>query len=290
VLPVLTSSCVFVCVCPCLSDLFNLRFSAKSLVSESKKSEKSAAANKIKCKKAMEQGNMEGARIYAESAIRDKNTALNYLRLSSRIDAVAQRVNTAVKMQTLTKDMGGIVKSMEQVMKTMDVEKITAVMDKFEQQFENLDLSTGVMESSMQQSTAQSMPENQVESLMQQVADEHGLEFAGGLNQLPAGMNKLGQRVDPLEANREAANKNVLLAGAAAGSGGAAGKKGDDKGDDKGAGGSGAAGSGAGVYSGGGGGGGGMAAGGGGGSGGGGGGAMDDELSLEARLARLQQQ
>jgi charged multivesicular body protein 1 len=63
----------------------------------------------------MEQGNMEGARIYAESAIRDKNTALNYLRLSSRIDAVAQRVNTAVKMQNLTKDMSGIVKSMEQV-------------------------------------------------------------------------------------------------------------------------------------------------------------------------------
>jgi hypothetical protein len=62
------------------------------------------------CVQAMEQGNMEGARIFAESAIRDKNTALNYLRLSSRIDAVAQRVNTAVKMQTLTKDMSGIVK------------------------------------------------------------------------------------------------------------------------------------------------------------------------------------
>ncbi len=68
------------------------------------------------------------------------------LRLSSRIDAVSQRVNTAVKMQTLTKDMSGIVKSMEQVMKTMNVEKITAVMDKFESQFENLDLTTGVME------------------------------------------------------------------------------------------------------------------------------------------------
>lgn len=56
---------------------------------------------------------MEGARIFAESAIRDKNTALNYLRLSSRIDAVAQRVNTAVKMQNLTKDMSGIVKRYE---------------------------------------------------------------------------------------------------------------------------------------------------------------------------------
>lgn len=52
------------------------------------------------------------------------------LRLSSRIDAVAQRVNTAVKMKSLTKDMKGIVHSMESVMKSMDVEKISAVMDK----------------------------------------------------------------------------------------------------------------------------------------------------------------
>jgi len=42
---------------------------------------------------------MAGARIYAENAIRCKSAALNYLRLSSRIDAVAQRVNSAIKMK-----------------------------------------------------------------------------------------------------------------------------------------------------------------------------------------------
>jgi hypothetical protein len=33
----------------------------------------------------------EGAKIYASNAIRTKNQALNFLRLSSRIDAVAAR-------------------------------------------------------------------------------------------------------------------------------------------------------------------------------------------------------
>lgn len=42
---------------------------------------------------------MEGARIYAANAIRKKNEALNLLRLSSRIDAVASRVQTAVTMR-----------------------------------------------------------------------------------------------------------------------------------------------------------------------------------------------
>lgn len=42
---------------------------------------------------------MEGARIYASNAIRKKNEALNLLRLSSRIDATASRVQTAVTMR-----------------------------------------------------------------------------------------------------------------------------------------------------------------------------------------------
>jgi hypothetical protein len=39
---------------PVIPDLFNLKFTAKSLVRESKKCEQNAAANKLKCKKAME--------------------------------------------------------------------------------------------------------------------------------------------------------------------------------------------------------------------------------------------
>ena len=39
---------------------------------------------------------MDGAKIHAENAIRQKNQALNYRRMSARIDAVAARVQTAV--------------------------------------------------------------------------------------------------------------------------------------------------------------------------------------------------
>lgn len=42
---------------------------------------------------------MEGARIYASNAIRKKNESLNLLKLSSRIDAVASRVQTAITMR-----------------------------------------------------------------------------------------------------------------------------------------------------------------------------------------------
>jgi charged multivesicular body protein 1 len=47
---------------------------------------------------AIQKGSTEVARIHAENAIRQKNQAINFLRMSTKIDAVAARVQTAVTM------------------------------------------------------------------------------------------------------------------------------------------------------------------------------------------------
>ena len=83
--------------------VFNLRFASKSLARQSKKSEKEATASKLKCKKAMEKGNTDGAKIYAQNAIRQKNEALNFLRLSARVDAVASKCQQAAKMNQVSR-------------------------------------------------------------------------------------------------------------------------------------------------------------------------------------------
>ena len=52
--------------------------------------------------------------------------------------------------------------------------QISNLMDRFEQQFENLDVQSQVMEDTMGASSTLSTPQNQVDSLMQEVADEAG--------------------------------------------------------------------------------------------------------------------
>jgi charged multivesicular body protein 1 len=79
--------------------LFQLRFCGKQLERLSKKAEKDQAVQQGKIKKALQQGNVEGAKIYAENAIRKKNEALNFLRMASKIDAVRSKVQTAVTMK-----------------------------------------------------------------------------------------------------------------------------------------------------------------------------------------------
>lgn len=47
-------------------------------------------------------------------------------------------------------------------------------MDRFEHEFENLDVQSGVMENTMTATTTLTSPQNEVDSLMKQVADEAG--------------------------------------------------------------------------------------------------------------------
>jgi len=157
--------------------LFNLKFAVKDLERQSKKCEKQEKQEKVKAKKAIANGNVDVARIHAENAIRQKNQKVNYLRMSARVDAVASRVQSALVTRNVTTSMAGVVRAMDAAMKGMNLEKISSLMDKFEQQFEDLDVQSSYMENTMSQTTTTAVPQGDVDSLLQQVADEAGLEL-----------------------------------------------------------------------------------------------------------------
>ena len=164
-----------------LEQIFNLKFTAKQLQRSAVKCEKDEKAERLKVKKAIEKNNMEGAKIYAQNAIRKKHEQINYLKLASRLDAVVSRLDTQAKMQMVNKNMMGITKNLEKALASNNLEKIAATMQQFEKQFENLDLQTQVVDGVMSQQAAMSTPEDEVSALMLQVADEHGLELQMGL-------------------------------------------------------------------------------------------------------------
>uniref|UniRef100_A0AAY4E7N8 Charged multivesicular body protein 1b n=1 Tax=Denticeps clupeoides TaxID=299321 RepID=A0AAY4E7N8_9TELE len=119
--------------------LFNLKFAAKELQRNSKKCDKEEKVEKAAVTDiAIQKGNMEVARIHAENAIRQKNQSINFLRMSARI---------------------------------------SALMDKFEHQFETLDVQTAQMEDTMSSTTTLTTPQNQVDMLMHEMADEAGLDL-----------------------------------------------------------------------------------------------------------------
>lgn len=172
--------------------LFQLKFTSKQLERLAKKAEKESDKERAKVKKALQQKNVEVARVYAENAIRKKNEGVNWLRMSSRVDAVASKVQTAVTMKAVTKNMGQVTKALDKALNSMDLQKVSAVMDKFETQVQNLDVHTSVMEDSMSSAMTLTTPQEQVDDLIHQIAEEGGLEVMDQLSKLPAGATSVG--------------------------------------------------------------------------------------------------
>ena len=132
---------------------------------------------------------------------------MNYLRLSSRLDAVASRLETEIRMNQVTRSMGNIVVGLDKAMAAMDMEKITQIMDKFENQLEDLEVRSQYVEASMNQTTTLSTPQDQVDSLIQQVAVENGLELAEQL-----GVNSVGNTTVTVQAEEEQDELTARLA------------------------------------------------------------------------------
>ena len=79
----------------------------------------------------MQQGNNDIAKLYAQNAIRKQSERLNLLRLASRIDAVASRVQTAVTMRQVSGSMANVVKGMDVAMKTMNLERVSCAVPRW---------------------------------------------------------------------------------------------------------------------------------------------------------------
>lgn len=89
-------------------------------------------------------------------------------------------------MRTVTQSMAQTVKGMDVALKNMDLEKIGAVMEKFESQFEDLDVVGGYYEGVAGGVESQQVGvegHGEVDALMSRVADEAGIELSQGLEQ-----------------------------------------------------------------------------------------------------------
>ena len=159
----------------------------------SSKCEKDEKQNMKKCKEYLKQGQVEPAKIYAENAIRNRNEAQKYLKLSARLKAVESRVQSAITGQQMTAQMGKVVKGLDSVLGSMNVEKISAVMEQFEADSETVDVRTQFITNSIATGTASSTPEAEVTALLQQAGEEVGLQVSADLSQVIPSANPAKQ-------------------------------------------------------------------------------------------------
>jgi charged multivesicular body protein 1 len=191
----------------------NLKFTSKRLEKLSAKCMKAEKKKKKEVKKAIEAGNIDIARVYAEQAVREKKQAMTYLRLSSRVDGVKSRMESAMAMSALTPQMSYVCRAMQGVQDQMDPEKIVGIMDKFASLDEDAQVISSVVEESMGGSLTSSTPEDEVDGLLLQVGEEHALDVTSALHSAPTAALQRDDAADVAAAqDAEAAAMEARLA------------------------------------------------------------------------------
>lgn len=127
--------------------------------------------------------------------IHKQNAANQMLKLSSRIDGVVNRMESMLKQRQVTKMLATVSKDLDPMINDKSLTSMSLAMDKFESQFENLDIESKVMESAIDNGTASAFNQNQVDDLLQEIAAENALDVEKLFEEAGIGQNKLKQKV-----------------------------------------------------------------------------------------------
>ncbi|CAF1594941.1 unnamed protein product [Rotaria sp. Silwood1] len=165
---------------------FNLRFTKKMIEREASGAEKKYETSRKKALNALKKsGDIETARIYAETAIQNRTSHNQFLIMASRIDSVISKIQQANAQNLMVKNMKQVNKMLEHVNKDMNMSELAKIMEQFEQSFENFDVKEQVMSNAMNQAMATSTPTDAVQDLLRQIADENNLDIRAQLDAMP---------------------------------------------------------------------------------------------------------
>ena len=167
--------------------MFEFKMMGKQMAKEAKKAETQNKNLIKKVKDCIAKGDYEQAKVAASDAIRQKNQVRRYRILSSKIDTVAQRLQSAYQNQRLTEQMQSLTQQMVGAGNMMDMVKMTETMANFEKLFDDLDVNSAMMDQVFDNVNAGTVNDNEVNTLIQQVAQQNGMKLSDDFDQVQIG-------------------------------------------------------------------------------------------------------
>ncbi|SCQ16050.1 vacuolar protein sorting-associated protein 46, putative, partial [Plasmodium ovale] len=120
-------------------------------------------------------------RLYAEKCIRKKNEKINYLNLSNKLDILVSRLEGAYRSASLVKDVGVMIPLIQKINAETNAIKIGNDVMKLENIFDEISISSELINDTVQTSSAVIAPTEEVNELISKIADEHAIQLDGQL-------------------------------------------------------------------------------------------------------------
>jgi charged multivesicular body protein 1 len=157
--------------------LFKLKFTKKILARDIKKCETRTNIETNKIKEDIIKNDYIAAQIHSENTIRQKNQRISFMRLSSRLDALVCRLELAVQNGKLTDNIVNIAYGLESIQENFTYRNVVGILSRFDTSFEDFDVTMNLMDKSIEDTTSNQIPKEDVIKLMQFVADTHQLKI-----------------------------------------------------------------------------------------------------------------
>ena len=174
--------------------MFEFKMMGKSMAKEAKKAENQNKNLIKKVKDCIAKGDYEQAKVAASDAIRQKNQVRRYRVLSSKIDTVAQRLQSAYQNQRLTEQMQSLTQQMVGAGNMMDMVKMTETMANFEKLFDDLDVNSVMMDQVFDNVNAGTVNDAEVNTLIQQVAQQNGMKLSEDFDNVQIGEGGIAEQ------------------------------------------------------------------------------------------------
>lgn len=171
----------------------NLKLATGRMRREAKKRESEEKKSLAKVKQYLREGKVDVAKIHAENAIRQRNEAINFLTLASRLDGVQARVKEAMAAQMMTKQMQQVVKGMHTALNSLNVDKVSSIMTSFEEKSMDIEVVTKGISNGIATTVSGMNPETETNELLQQAGEAVGLDYLRTLEEgtpVPIGLKQ----------------------------------------------------------------------------------------------------
>ncbi|MEX2738321.1 MAG: Snf7 family protein [Candidatus Wukongarchaeota archaeon] len=132
-------------------------------------------------RRAVEQGDMEAAKVFAQDVVRSRRFALGCARLNSRLKGIIAKMEHTDAVQSIVKDMKGLAISLRQLNRSLRVPQLGRYVEQLEEGLTGIEVSTETIDEELEGALSSDIDEEEVTRILGEagavvsVTTEHGL-------------------------------------------------------------------------------------------------------------------
>ena len=168
-----------------------LKLNAKMMDKQASKIEAQEKATRKKILTALNNGQTENAKIFAETAISTKKEAQNTRRFAAKMGALSMKIESAARTQQMSEQLKASIPALTTAMKQMEKMGVAGSVAEFEKVFEDMEVKTGEIGAAMDNVMATSTDASEVEALLGEISSAHAMGAGGVIQGQNVGMGAI---------------------------------------------------------------------------------------------------